>query len=67
MVLMTRALQKGTDAELTNYFSQRTAKFRVVWINDHKDGDLWQIGMEALEPLDDFWGVTFPAPRADAH
>jgi hypothetical protein len=64
---MACALPMGAEVELTNFFSERTAKFRVVWINDHKEGELWEIGIESLEPLNDFWGVTFPVSRSDAH
>jgi len=46
--------------ELTNRFSQQTAKFRVAWVKDQQDGELWETGLESLRPLDDFWGVRFP-------
>jgi|HubBroStandDraft_5_1064220.scaffolds.fasta_scaffold469935_2 hypothetical protein len=63
MVRMSCALKMGALVELTNHFSRQTAKFRVVWINDHQSGDLWEIGIESLEPLDDFWGVRFPPKK----
>ena len=64
MVRMSRMLEIGTEVELTNRFSQLTAKFRVVWVKAPQDGDLWEIGIESLQPLGDFWGVRFP-PRPD--
>ena len=61
MIWMSRMLQIGTEVELTNRFSQQTAKFRVAWVKDHQDGEeLWETGVESLLPLEDFWGVRFP-------
>jgi hypothetical protein len=60
MIWTSRMLQVGTEVELTNRFSQQTAKFRVVWVKDQADGELWETGVESLQPLDDFWGVRFP-------
>ena len=60
MVLTSRKLKMGTEVAVTNRFSQQTAKFLVVWINDRSDSGLWEIGIESVHPLDDFWGVRFP-------
>ena len=65
MIWTSRMLQVGTEVELTNRFSQQTAKFRVVWAKDAQDIGLWEIGLESLQPLGDFWGVRFP-PRTDS-
>lgn len=64
MIWTSRMLQVGTEVELTNRFSQRTAKFRVAWVKDQRKGELWETGVESLQPLDDFWGVRFP-PKPD--
>ena len=67
MIWMSRMLQIGTEVELTNRFSQQTAKFRVAWVNDNQNGEeLWETGVESLRPLDDFWGVRFP-PKPSHH
>ena len=66
MIWTSRILQVGTEVELTNRFSQQTAKFRVAWVKDQPDGALWETGVESLLPLDDFWGVRFP-PKPDNH
>jgi len=63
MIWMSRKLQVGEEVEVTNRFSQRSAKFRVVWVKDPKNSELWETGVESLRPLDDFWGVRFP-PKA---
>lgn len=60
MIWTSRMLQLGTEVELTNRFSQQTAKFRVAWVKDRQDGRLWECGVESVHPLDDFWGVRFP-------
>lgn len=60
MIWATRKMQVGTEVELTNRFSQQTAKFRVAWVKEPEPGKLWEIGVESLRPLDDFWGVRFP-------
>ena len=64
MVRTSRSLKIGTEVVLTNRFSQQTARFRVVWIGEQQTDGLWEIGIESLVPLDDFWGVRFP-PRPD--
>jgi hypothetical protein len=64
MILVSRKLQTGTEVELTNRFSQQTARFRVAWVRQQMDGELWETGIESLRPLDGFWGVRFP-PKAD--
>jgi len=60
MIWTSRMLRVGTEVELTNRFSQQTAKFRVAWVKDQQDGERWETGIESLVPLDDFWGVRFP-------
>jgi len=60
MIWTSRMLQFGTEVELTNRFSQKSAKFRVAWVKDMQNSGLWEIGLESLRPLDDFWGVRFP-------
>ena len=64
MILVSRKLQTGTEVELTNRFSQQTARFRVAWVRQQPDGELWETGIESLRPLDGFWCVRFP-PKTD--
>lgn len=65
MLRLSCMVERGTELELTNHFSQLTAKFRVVWSKDTENDGMWEIGVEALQPLGDFWGVRFP-PRSDS-
>ncbi len=60
MIRISRKLSVGTAVEVTNRFSQQTAEFRVVWVSENRVGELWELGIESLKPLDDFWGVRFP-------
>ena len=60
MVRTSRMLRMGTPVVIKNRFSQQTAQFRVVWVKDYQDGEYWEIGVESVQPLDDFWGVRFP-------
>jgi hypothetical protein len=60
MILTSRKLRVGTEVEITNRFSQQTAKFRVAWVKDDPSLELWETGVEAQQPLNDFWGVRFP-------
>jgi hypothetical protein len=60
MIRTSRCLQMDTDVSVTNRFSQQTQNFRVAWIGEQQADGLWEIGLEAVEPLDDFWGVRFP-------
>jgi hypothetical protein len=66
MVRMSCMVEMGTELELTNHLSRQTAKFRVVWARETEENGLWEIGVESLQPLGDFWGVRFP-PRDDSN
>jgi hypothetical protein len=66
MIWTSRMLQIDTELELSNRFSRQTAKFRVAWVRDQRDGELWESGVESALPLDDFWGVRFP-PKVSHH
>ena len=60
MVRMSCLVENGTEMEITNHYSQQTAKFRVVWARDIENDGVCEIGVESLRPLDGFWGVRFP-------
>lgn len=64
MIWASRELKVGSQVEVTNRFSQRTAKFHVAWVKQQENGELWENGVESPRPLDDFWGVRFP-PKPD--
>lgn len=66
MIRTSRLLQMDSEVEVTNHFSQLTATFRVVWVSERQENNLWEIGIESKLPLDEFWGVRFP-PAPGAH
>lgn len=55
-------LQKGSSLTVTNGFSMETEKFRVVWVSDKPTDERWDVGVEAADPREDFWGIRFPPP-----
>ena len=59
-IRLSKLVKLATEVEVTNRFSQRTARFRVVWVGERGETEQAEIGIESLEPLDDFWGVRFP-------
>lgn len=54
-------LQKDSALDVTNGFSNEVEKFRVVWVSDRAKEGRWDVGVEALNPRVDFWGIRFPA------
>ena len=62
LVRVVSRLQKGSELTLTNGFTQEVETFRVVWLADKQAEDRWDIGIEAIHPREDFWGIRFP-PR----
>jgi hypothetical protein len=62
MIRMSHPLQVHAEVVVTNRFSDQSAKFRVVWLGIRQTDGLWEIGMEAVHPLDGFWGVRFSSP-----
>jgi hypothetical protein len=60
MILTSQKMRLGEEVELTNGFSQQTARFRVAWVKHQQERNLWETGLESPKALDDFWGVRFP-------
>jgi|SRR5712692_1047510 hypothetical protein len=58
----TSLLKDGSALTVTHGFSKQTERFRVVWIADEQTEGCWDIGIEADDPREDFWGIRFP-PR----
>ncbi len=52
-------LKTNSDISVTNGFSKEVETFRVAWLGDKSDGR-WDIGIEAANPREDFWGIRFP-------
>jgi hypothetical protein len=56
----TKPLEKGSYLTLTNGFSREVEKFRVVWLSEKQPDGQWDVGVEATNPQEDFWGIRFP-------
>ena len=53
-------LSMGSTLTITNQFSHEAEQFRVAWVGNKAVEGRWDIGVEALNPRDDFWGIRFP-------
>ena len=52
----------STKDEVTILFRQRRIRFRVVWTKRMKVGSEFQVGLQALTPERDVWGLNFAEP-----
>ncbi len=57
-------VKKGTTLKATNIFSTQTEEFRVAYVAEFRTEGKWDVGVEAVNPRDDFWGIRFPPPTA---
>ena len=53
-------LQMSSPLTVTNGFSHEAESFRVVWLGEKQPDGRWEIGIEADNPREDFWGIRFP-------
>ncbi len=61
-LLRTRSqLKEGSHLTLTIRSSQDPHEFRVVWLGDKQGDGRWEVGVEALQPQEEFWGIRFPS------
>jgi hypothetical protein len=56
------ALKPGGTLEITNNFTQKSEKFRVVWTSGEAKQGFFDIGVELLNSSKNFWGINFPPP-----
>ena len=50
----------GSQIEILNGHSQETREFRVVRIGNTDTDGLFELGVEILYPMRNFWGIQFP-------
>jgi hypothetical protein len=55
------ALKTGGFVEVTNGFTQKGEKFRVVWVSEQPKQGFFDVGIEFVTPHDEFWGIRFPS------
>ena len=60
LLRVPKPLSPGTSIEALNEDSQLSAEFRVVRLSEEKLGGLFEIGVELLSPVRNFWGVHLP-------
>jgi len=47
-------------------FGEKTARYRVVWVGGPGTSRAGRLGLEKLNPADDLWGISLPAPAPDS-
>ncbi len=61
-LLRTRSrLKEGSLLTLKLRSSENPHEFRVVWLGDKQGDGRWEVGVEALQPQEEFWGIRFPS------
>jgi len=63
LLRMDSLLKMGSALTVTNSLSKEEEVFRVAWIGERRPDDRWDIGVEAANPREDFWGIRFPAQK----
>ena len=59
LLLARQPYAEQVVVEITNLESQRKAPFRVVWAGGPGGRNLYKVGVELVDPLDDFWGPDY--------
>jgi len=61
-LLRTRSrLKEDSILTLKLRSSENPHEFRVVWLGDKQGDGRWEVGIEALLPQEEFWGIRFPS------
>ena len=60
LLRLSTPLKHATTLEIMNNFTQKTEKFRVVWVSDKAKEGKFDVGVELMAPHEEFWGVRFP-------
>ncbi len=63
LLRMDSLLKMGSALTVTNSLSKEEEVFRVAWIGERRPDGRWDIGVEAANPREDFWGIRFPAQK----
>ena len=59
LLLARQPYAEQVIVEITNLESQRKAPFRVVWAGGPGGRNLFKVGVELVDPIDDFWGPDY--------
>jgi PilZ domain-containing protein len=63
LIALRASVDPGQSLLMTNTASRVSKECRVVYLGPHYQ-NAWQVGIEFLDPLVDFWNISFPAPRS---
>ena len=63
LLRVSSQLDPEITVDVLNGFSQEVEKFRVVWVSELPKEDQYDVGIEIVNPRDDFWGIRFPPER----
>jgi hypothetical protein len=63
LLRVSTAFKQGSPIEVMNNFTQKTEKFRVVWVSEKPKDGKFDLGVEFAAASVEFWGVRFPAAR----
>src|SRR5712692_5675015 len=63
LLRMHSMLEKGSLLTVTNS-SSKASQFRVAWVGTQLPDGRWHIGIEALNPREDFWGISFSPEKS---
>jgi hypothetical protein len=58
LAIVPQNLGAGQKIRLINLVSQVSSEATVIW-RGHEGPAGWELGVELLEPLADFWGLDF--------
>ena len=61
LIALRSSVNRGESLLLTNTVSRMSKECRVVYLGrNHQDKR--QVGVEFVDPVTDFWNISFPAP-----
>lgn len=61
LLRVSTPLKHATLLEVMNSFTQQVEQFRVVWVADEAKEAKFDVGVELVNPREDFWGLSFPS------
>ena len=63
LIVLRSSVDPGQSLLMTNRVSRESKQCRVLYLGPHGQ-DEWQVWIAFLDPVTEFWNITFPAPRS---
>jgi len=63
LIRMKTPLKPASTAEVLNDATNENLIFRVVWVSERSREGQFDVGVELIEPREEFWGIRFPPPE----